>query len=588
MQRLRVCLLALTALFFARGTVADDAIPSARRLPPQVLAHVTLSSVPKFNEQWGKTLIGQMGKEESLVEFVRELSAQFKKLSGKVEAEIGLNLEELLAIPQGEIAFAVIGLPGKKLAPTLLFDFGDKQESIEKLLEKGVAFLEENGAKHSEEEFEETRIHILKKPAEESDADAKKNRRDASAADYFDTLAYCLKDRFLLAGTSVDAVKSVLSRWDGKHEQTFAENEVYRYILERGRDENSPPPIFAWFIDPVGLGKSIATAQQPVSMQTTMALAMLPKLGLDKLKAIGGSGDMVQGDFDSINRVLIYMEPPPTGVLNLFQFTMANLAPPKWVSAQSAAFYAINWDLEKAFAAVESLVDSFQGPGSLAAQIDKFAENEELGNLHVKKDVIDLLSGKTQVVVDFADADKAESQRVLIAMEVKNVPGFKATLAKIAKISGFPGKPREFQGELILEIPLPSVGDDEKGKAIGISVTENHLMIATDVTILEDAMRGSKDETLAESPVYRKLAAKFPTQTSSISFSRQDMQIKSVYDMLRSGQMDQLFGEDEEFKLDFSKLPPFDEIKKFLPPTASYMVSDPRGLLFINFSLRNE
>lgn len=584
MHRMRMWLLILAVLCATRTVGAEDVVPSDRRLPKQVLGYVSLRSVAELKTHWSKTSLGRLGEEPALAEFWTEISAAYKKVSAKIESEYGVSLEDLLSTPQGEVAFAAVQPPGQKVSLVALVDFGDKRETLDKLLEKAIAALEEQGLKHSEDEQDDARIHLFKKPADEEN-----KKRPAG---YFDTIAYCLKDSFLLAGTSAEAIKSVLTRWDGKHEQIFAETEVYRYIVERGRDDVQSPPMMTWYLDPVGLVKGVLTTMQPVSLQTTMALSMVPQLGLDKLRAIGGTLDVAVGEYDEISRTLIYMEQPPTGVLNLFQFPATNLAPPKWISAQTSTFYAVNWDIAKAYDAVEKLVDTFQGAGSFARTVDSVAETEELGNLHPKKDVIDLLTGKVQIMGDFRDAADAGTQRYLFALEVKNTAAFKSTLSKVAKIPGFPGKFREFQGEPVYEFPLPAADEEEKAgrpTAVGIAVAEGHFLIATDVTLLEDVLRGNKtDETLADAPAYRKLAAKFPAQTSWISFQKQDAQVKELYEMLRTGKADELFGDDEEFKVDFSKLPPFDVVKKYLPATAGYAVPDERGLLLIDFTLRSE
>src|SRR6185369_2029522 len=178
--------------------------------------------------------LGRLGDEPALAEFWSEAGAAYKKISAKVETKIGLSLEELLAIPQGEVAFAAVQPPGQKVSLVALLDFGEKRETVDKLLEKAIAALEEQGLKHSEEEQDDARINLFKKPAED---DGKKR-----PAPYYDTIAYCVKDSFLLVGSSADAIKAVLTRWDGKHEQIFADAEVYRYITERGRDDVPSPP----------------------------------------------------------------------------------------------------------------------------------------------------------------------------------------------------------------------------------------------------------------------------------------------------------------------------------------------------------
>ena len=45
-----------------------------------------------------------------------------------------------------------------------------------------------------------------------------------------------MKDSFLVVGTDQAVLKTVLTRWDGKHDRVLAENDVYRYIVDKCRD----------------------------------------------------------------------------------------------------------------------------------------------------------------------------------------------------------------------------------------------------------------------------------------------------------------------------------------------------------------
>ena len=88
---------------------------------------------------------------------------------------------------------------------------------------------------------------------------------------------------------------------------------------------------------------------------------------------------------------------------------------------------------------------------------------------------------------------------------------------------------------------------------------------------------GDKErKPLAESERYRALAKHFPAQTSMIWYQEPDKQLKPLYEMLRSGQVQEKLAATPFNKLfegiDFKKLPDFDAIRKYLPPTASYAV----------------
>jgi len=582
--KLTVVLAALAAVAAIRSAaLADEAIPCERRLPKNVLAYVSLRNIADFKEQWSKTLFGQAGQDEALSDFRGELKKQIEEASKQVEDRLGLSVTELLEIPHGEIAAAVIAVQGGKPGVVLFIDFGDREEAVQKLLAKASDAMENDGQKRNEEEVEETRVNVIKKTIEDEN---EKKRTEES-------VAWCLKDSFLVLGSDLAAVKMVLTRWDGKHDRVLAENEVFRYIVDKCRDENSEiQPQVTWFIDPVALVQSVVASQPQAMGQMMMMAGMIPTLGFDKFKGVGGTFDMAHGDFDMVSRTLVYLDRPAKGVINLVQFDAEAQAPPKWLSAEWSGYTAVNWNIAKAYTAVEGLVDMFQGPGALAQMIQGLADNEHTGGIHLKKDVLDQLTGTIHYAEDDGGAKEGAEGGFFVAAEVKNVAAFRATLAKVARIPGAKITEREFQGETIYEVATAGGEDEDGGEGgagshFGFAVSAGNLMAASDVRLLERVLRGVGDgETLANSAAYKRIAHKFPGQTASINFSRQDMQIKRLYDLLKAGQATALNSSLESF--DFSKLPDFDALKKYIPASGGYMERDDRGLKITSFSLRNE
>jgi hypothetical protein len=563
-----------------RASLADEAVPSDRRLPKNVVAYGSLRDVGDFKARWSKTLFGQMIHDDAVADFRSDVVKHVTLASEELETQLGLGLVDLLAIPHGEIAAAGLLLPGGKLSGVLLLDFGDSQEAVQKLLDKAGEALDDD-KKRVEEEFEDTKI-IAFQP---EDVDGKK---PAAAVAYF------MKDSFLVLGTHVATLKDVLMRWDGKHEQTLADNETYRYVLDKCRDENSDDhPQFVWFLNPVALVQSVVTSLPQVAPQAAMAMGVVPLIGLDKFKGMGGTLDMARGEFDTVSRTLIVLDRANQGIANLFQFDSTAMAPPKWLSSEWTGYTVINWNANKAYSAVESLVDMFLGgPGTLANHIQSLADNPGMAGIHLKKDVIDQITGIFHIAQDDGESGgKSAAAGFLFGIQIKNASAARATLAKIAGMPGFKVNEREFQGETLYEVETVGDDDDDDGDSsrMGFAVTEGHVMVATDVRLLERVLRGVRDsEILADSPSYKHIARKFPAKTCSIGYGRQDTQFKAAIDALKSGQINAFTGGSEFFDFDFSKLPDFEVLKKYMPPTGSFMEQDARGLKITSFSLRNE
>ncbi len=573
-------------LSMARTGLADEPVPSDRRLPKNVAAYMSLRDVTDFKSKFSKTLFGQMINDDALADFRADVVKHVNESSEKIEAELGVGLSDLLEIPHGEVAVAAVVLAGGKLSGVVLLDFGERQETVQKLLDKAAESLADN-KKRIEEEVDDTKIVSFQ------DEQGEGNQKPQAVAAYF------IKDSFLVVGTHGAALKDVLTRWDGKHDRTLADNDTYRYILDKCRDESSDAhPQAVWFLDAVTLVQSAIVSLPNLPPQSAMAMTAVPLIGLDKFKGLGGTLDMARGEYDTINRTLIVLDRSDEGIVNMFQFDTMAMSPPKWLSSEWTSYMAVNWNAGKAYNAVETLVDRFTGPGTVSNAVQNLADSPETGGVHLKKDVIDQLTGLLHVVEDDgASGGKSTANGYLFAIQVKNAAKARATLTKIAAIPSL-GKitEREFQGETMYEIEIATGGDDDdddddegdSGK-MAFVVTEGHLMIATDVRLLERVLRGVGDrETLADSADYKKIARKFPAKTNSIGFSRQDTQIKAAIDALKQLPLFGLTGGSDVLDLDFSKLPDADLLKKYLPPSGSFMEQDQRGLKITSFSLRSE
>ncbi len=577
----QVLTLVLFAPAFAEEPIRAEKIVSERRLPADTLAFVSLRSVPDFKAKLGETWVGKIGREDSLAQFRELFEKQLKIASAKVGESIGMSLDDLLAIPHGEVAVALTRAEGNALDVVLLLDFGDKEQAIQQLLDKAGTALEARGHQKTEEEFEDARIVVYQHKPEEGAA--KKTPQHVQA------LVYCIKDSFLIAGGSAAGIKSVLARWDGMHAKTLAENEVFRQVSEACREEDEVP-LLTWYVDPLAIFQT-SMSGAGASPQAAMALTFLPTLGLDKFRGMGGTLALATEEYDSITRTLLVVDEPAAGVLGALQFPPTGQTPPKWVSADAVSYLAVNWDVQQAYDAVERLVDSFQGPGWLARTIDQFSKNPGLGNLHLKRDVIDQLTGELHLVGQAVDSEEDDGEQYLFAARIKNPAALRGLLAKWSELPSFPGKARRFQGEAIYEFEGGGEEEeeeeaDEPSGPTGMAVVENFLMIATDVPLLEQVLRNAGDhESLADSEVYRRISARLPAQTSIAGFQKVTMSIAEFPALLQ--------GLGTALKLEMpGDLELSAEARsaaaRLLPPSGMYVVPVRNGVKAVTFTLRNE
>ena len=539
------------AMIGGQAARAEDKPTGAKLLPKDTLVFASVPSVSKSKDEFDKSLMGAMFRDAELKPFLDDVR---KKIDEKAKEELGVSLDELLAIPQGEVTFALIER-ARKLAPLLMIDYGDNKETVAKLLKKLHDELKQE-MEYSTQELEDVTVHVF----------TVKNQDPAAP---FNKVVYFNEDSYLVFSSDVVALKEVLTRRKGESENTLANSDVYKYIQDLCKVDADPTTV--WFTSPIGLIRSgLNIAQKSMGASVGMVAIFLPTLGVDKLKGWGGAGYYAAGDFDSITKMFLYADQPSKGIPAVFQFSAEDLAPPKWVSANTSAYFSANWDISEAYLALEKLLDGTYGAGFTGKQLDALADKDP--GIHLKQDLIDVLDGKFHLVQRFeANEGGPPTTNILLALDVKDAVRMKKTLAKATQ-RGI--ETREFNGETIYELNLG-------GQTISLAVAAGHFVVTNDTETLEGMLRTEAQPSLVDSAPYRKIAKQFPAKLSMLSYSKSDSQMKWLYQLLKSND-NQGFLEG----IDFKKLPPFEVLEKYLRASGSYTIPDKKGALYVGFQLQ--
>ena len=553
---------------------AKHGVQADQRIPEDTYLYFSMPSVNVMKARWGQAHGAKLYEDPAFddikAEVMNAFGEQFEEMKNEISENLGLTPMELLQIPSGQVSLGVSSLDDE-VGFIMFVDFGDSRRAVDGLLKKAAEGMAQDGIEMTTEEYSGTEINVLTLPEMDENA-------------FVPALHYCIRDTELVISTSMPLMKNALSNWDGSDSETFVANEKWSYVKERCGSGNKHASI-NWFVDPIGMFNAVAnTGLMP---ELGFAQAMLPTTGLHKLDGMGGTMDMAVGKFDVISR-MVYLCKEPEGLLKVFTLKEGNMAPPSWVPAAVAMYSGTNWDIAGAYKAVETLADGLSGPGGLAQQIDEMAEGGF--GIHLKDDIIDQLTGKIQMIGAAGEAVDAAapagatallSGKMAVALGCKDEGAMKALLTKLTETGGFPGEVREFRDTTLIEIPNPD------GQTMGLGVTRGNLMMSTDITFIEELIRGS-DNPLAGSDAYKRVAAEFPSQTMGVTFTDAKSSYKSTYESFRSGDLGELFpgmGDILE-NIDFKKLPPFEAVAKYLLPTGGFTIADDRGAFSQSFTLK--
>jgi hypothetical protein len=568
----------LTLVGFCGITVAqEETVLSDQMLPKETFFYLSVPDTETLKEAFASSTSGKMWADPAFDDFRKELQTAFESEVSegvaKVQEALGLSLEELLAIPVGEVSLAISGAPGNKMGAAMFLDFGSHQSEVETLLAKAVAALSQAPSlRQANATVDGTELTLFNVTA-----DIAKKTPLAKEFGWF------VKDERLVISNSRALMEAVLANWEGNETDSLQANEIYSYIMEKCGSEDGDHLITMYF-DPIGLfSKVIQTGSAgEAGLGAGMALGFLPTLGLNQMKAMGSVAQMNVDGFEGVSRSFIYTEQPPNAAMRIFMLDQVDPVPPAWVKEGASMYMATKWQVAEAYSAIESLVDMFQGAGALAGIVDNLATQGP--QVHIRNDVIDQLDGNLQMVsAPGGESSAAGSDQMLFAIGVRDSKKMAELLAKLTSQPGFPGETREFQGATLYEI------DPGTGQKIGFTVANNKLLIGVGGDLLDQALRNDEDvRPLAETDAFRKVAEHFRPNALAVTYTHPAAQYRSLYDLLKSGNAaDNFPGMDELFeRIDFTRLPDFEVIEKYMAPAGGSWVADENGVLMETFSLK--
>ncbi len=528
-----VCALSM-ATMLPVNLLAQDDVRSDHRLPPGVLVYGSTPDIPATYEAFKNTSYGQLIYGPELEEFRVQVLEKFEE-----EASEGL----------GAVVF---------------LEYGDHQDIVDRLLElSNNAIREETGFEKKTEEFAGTELNYY--------------TIDTEHPDYSEIdITYFMKDGQFVLTSSRSLAESILDLWDGKSDQTFANDEYYSAILEQCATTDGETPDTIWYINPIGLttaGLELVPQAKPF---VNLIPLYLPTLGLNKLKASGSTMELDAEEFNVLSKSMIYVDRPASGILRMFELRETIEGVPTWVPADATQFIGMDWNISGAYEAVESVVDGFMGPGTFDRQVTEITRQANQENLHLKRDIIDVLSGKIQGY--YTQKIDGETVDVQFAASIGVTDEEKAwKLIEAAVESGGEVQEHDVRGNRAYSVLTP---DDTE---IAITVKDGQIFVTAEMDRLWEVVDGKAGgDALIDSAEFKRGRKHLPKTVSMLTYQSPTSTLRDPYEKLRLGEFDGAI----EGEFDFSVLPPFEKIEKYLTPSFGYFQSVEKGGYSTQFSLK--
>lgn len=290
-----------------------------------------------------------------------------------------------------------------------------------------------------------------------------------------------------------------------------------------------------------------------------------------------------------------------------------SLTPQAWVPQRLGTYLTWNWKLQDAFWNSESLVNDIAGDEVFKDVIKSIETDANGPRINVDREFVKYLGERVTVISDYREPIDTKSERVLFAVQVTDPAAVMATVNKAMK-SDPNAKRITVDGETIWELTQEETfaveviqidgADFNSGEEAeeeeehkfrpnaAVTVAHGHLLIATHVDYLVDVLKApAESQQLSNAADFRRMSEML-TELGAKSdafrlFTRTDHAYRVTYELVRENKMpesesllgkalnEMLAPDDEETlreqQLDGSKLPPFEQIQKYLGPTGLYV-----------------
>ncbi|MCH2370731.1 MAG: hypothetical protein MK324_09400 [Pirellulales bacterium] len=594
--------------FLAIPNVKAERPSAPKLLPYNTVVYLRVDDFPALGDDFLKTSFGKIRNDASVSPLVDRLYNEFINAFPQVEDELGVSVEELMELPTGEVALSLAVTDTGRPMFAFIADVGENVDTAITLLERAEFEHINNAGDLSEELIGETEVTLFANPGDDDDV-----------------YSFIKEETVVLCSSELMATH-LISVWEGtatEADRTLADNRKFTDIMRNSVGAEDFQPQISFYADPLTLVKS--TTQD--NFQAQAALALLPTLGVDGFKAVGGSLIVGPPGFDTMAHFHLSLGSPRRGVFNLLTLGEGELNSEDWVSNETANYGTMYWDLEEMYGELTKVVDSVLGSGYFENLVE---ENVNVpAGINLQDDVIAQFGGRLTFVQQVVDPDVLNGQASGIGFKLKEpekMADFLDTLieekaAWMSKQShtgvtyyqtptGRPGGPG-LQPDAQLDPNQPNAQPPRPGPPGNFRRPTPTFAIVGDTLLLSDSelivfkaidtYQGGEDR-LADAEDFRLVLDTVKAQTgefkpSAITFSRPEKGLEFVYNLA--------LGEDAQSALqqgaennDFLRtlnsafldhpLPPFEEISKYMAPSGGVLFNRPTGLHFLNFSLNPE
>ena len=620
----------LLLVLILAGQPAWSVVPSQQLMPETAKGYVSIPDYYRLEADFSKTQIGQLLADPVMQPFSDDLRRQLKEKWSEAHEPLGLSWEDMQDVPGGEVALARIQPSAGNAAVAMIVDVTGKLDEANKLLSKVALKMRARSATSETIQIDGVDLTVY------TDTRAKNKQ-----AVFFVHPTH----HQLVAADDLQIAKGILKRFAGDAKDSLASVNAYQVAMQRtSKEQGDLVPHVRWFVEPFGFVEATRDANPNFRPKKSKdLLTILRNQGFTAVQGVGGLVTFSDSAHDILHRTMVYapaVERAPGDknrdkfdlAMRMLNFPNSDAAvhqPPTWIPRDLAAFVSLNIDLINGFEYSETLVDEWAGDPVFNDIMDSLKNDPSGPQIDVREEVVAHLGEHVIVISDYHLPIETDSERMLIAVELTDAGPVRRAVDKTMendpnaiKITIGEWDVWEIADEEIVEPELEiDLGfeefefeeDDEKEPSLptsAVTVAYDHLIISSHREFIEKVLNEAEQrQTLSGSIDYQTVQAALTKLGATAgcvqTFSRTDEEFRGTYELLKQGKMPEsktlmghllngMFDEDpddeklRQQKLDGTKLPEYQMVRRYLGPAGIFVVSHEDGWLATGCFLSKE
>lgn len=599
-------------------------------LPATTAGLVRIPRIPAFCNAWQQTQIGQLLASPEMEPFLEEQRDRATSYFETLDRKIGVRPKDLYEMASGEVVFAWLSFSGDQRRPysfCLIADIRGMKKDADDAAAKIDADLKAGGATRREVTYGDEVIRVYR------------TKPKPGQLKIEEIVITWNEDRFIAADRDV-VVQGLLDVVAGTSpKQAFASSERFQKVMRLSResiDASGDPAAtecWQWYGEPFTMGRILREVFEYDRGGNVDVLQLLERQGFGVIEAFGGIGVVNGKRFDVLHRGVVLAPGKLTKAARMLQwFNQPRKPIPDWPTDETGAFYRFNWELEDSFWAAESLVNDALGEDLFRPMIEGIRDDPEGPQIDIAKDFLPNLDNEIILITDNTLPVSPESDRMLVALRVKNADVVAKLVRKAMEVEPDAIK-LDFdrfdvwrvepgEGDSDIDQELAELGFDEGLNAGGPAPLLNHWAIGvvkghepddpdylmfsshSDLLIklgtrIHTGVGGGFASLPTTQVVVESLEALGADEVTMDGVFDPSMSLRARYELLRQGKLKdsdsvianllrRVVEEDEQGrpdKLQAGKLPPFEQIEKYLPGGGTFWKKTENGWSMTGFLL---